>query len=148
MNRPAGLTLLELLVALALAAVLAAVAISQWQRVLARWRVDAAARQVVMDLKLARGRAIAESSTRRVRFSVPGGAYQHERQQPSGVYAAAGPAIRLPDGIVVTDCTAVGTGLGFRPRGYAATFGTVTLRGEYGDERRVIVDIVGRMRVQ
>ena len=48
----------------------------------------------------------------------------------------------------VVDCTAAGDGVGFRPRGYAITFGTITLRNASGDERRVIVDIAGRMRVQ
>ena len=144
----AGFTLLELLIALALVAALSALAVPGMGRMLAGWRLNAAARQVVMDLKLARGRAISESTTRRVRFPVPGRAYQHERQRPSGTYTAAGPATQLPDGVSVADCTAAGSGIGFRPRGYAATFGTIRLRNDDGDERLVVVDIAGRMRVQ
>ena len=53
-----------------------------------------------------------------------------------------------PTACIVVDCTAAGDGVGFRPRGYAITFGTITLRNASGDERRVIVDIAGRMRVQ
>jgi hypothetical protein len=113
-----------------------------------RWRLGAAARQVVMDLKVARGRAIIGGAAHRLHFAVPGGSYQLERQRPGGAYAAISPRTLLPDGVRVVDCTASGDGIGFRPRGHAITFGTVTLRNGSGDERRVIVDIAGRMRVQ
>ncbi len=143
-----GFTLLELVIAVALVGVLSAVAVPSVQRQIALWRIGAAARQVVMDLKSARARAIAGGAAERVHFAVPGGTYQLERQRPGGSYAAIAPATRLPDGVRVVDCTATGDGIGFRPRGYAMTFGTVTLRNASGDERRVVVDIAGRMRVQ
>ena len=144
----AGFTLLELLIAVALLAVLGATAVPSFQRQLERWRIGAAARQVVMDLKVARGRAIVGGAAHRIHFTLPGGSYQLERQRPGGSYAATGPATLLPDGVRVVDCTAAGDGIGFRPRGHAITFGTVTLRNASGDERRVVVDIAGRMRVQ
>lgn len=144
--RPPGFTLVELLVALALFATLSAIAVPGYARMLARWRLDAAARQVVMDVKLARARALADTAGHRVRFP-NGGRYQHERQGASGTYAADRPATRLPDGIEITDCTAAGAGIGFRPRGYAATFGTISLRDRDGHERRIVVDIAGRTRV-
>jgi type IV fimbrial biogenesis protein FimT len=143
-----GFTLLELLVALAIGAALSGIAILELQRALAGWRLNAAARQVIMDLKQARGRAIAESVTHRVRFTSPGSDYQLERQRPTGAYTAVGPATNLPDGIAVVECTALGASVGFRPRGHAATFGTIRLRNGSGEERRVVVDIAGRMRVQ
>lgn len=146
--RSHGFTLLELLVAVALAGVLGAVAVPEARRQLERWRLSAAARQVVMDLKVARARAIAGGAAQRVHFAVPGGSYQHERQRPGGAYAPIGPVTALPDGVRVVDCTAAGDGIGFRPRGHAISFGTVTLRDAVGDERLVVVDIAGRMRVQ
>lgn len=143
-----GFTLLEALIALALLGVLAAIGVPTAQRQIERWRIAAAARQVVMDLKVARGRAIIGGAAHRLRFAVPGDSYRLERQRPGGAYAAVGPSTPLPDGVRVVDCTAAGDGIGFRPRGHAITFGTVTLRNGRGDERRVIVDIAGRMRVQ
>jgi prepilin-type N-terminal cleavage/methylation domain-containing protein len=142
-----GFTLLELLTALALVAALSATAIPDLRRTLAAWRLNGAARQVVMDLKLARARAIVGGATARVHFTVPGTSYQHECVR-GGAYVATAPRTRLPDGVAIADCTAAGDGVGFRPRGLAATFGTITLRDGHGDERRVVVDIAGRMRIQ
>lgn len=147
-RRPAAFTLLELLIALALAGVLIGIAVPALNRPRETWRLQAAARQVVMDLKLARARAIASGTSQRLRFAVPGAAYQHERQRAPGAYAASGPATALPDGVTVADCTAAGDAVSFRPRGHAASFGTITLRNRYDETRRVVVDIAGRLRVQ
>lgn len=148
MTNRCGFTLLELLVALALIAVLTGTALLGYRRALAGWRLSAAARQVVMDLKLARARAILDATSHRLRFAVPGTSYQHERRRASGTYEASGPPTSLPTDIVIAACTAVGSGISFRPRGHAGTFGSVTLRNSDGDQRAVVVDIVGRTRVQ
>ena len=139
--------MLELLTALALVGVLSGIAVPQLRRSLAGWRLNAAARQVVMDLKLARARAIVGGATARLHFGVPGSSYQHEQQRGES-YVATTPPTQLNDGIAIVDCTAAGDGVSFRPRGLAAAFGTITLRDPHGDERRVVVDIAGRMRVQ
>src|SRR5262250_2159982 len=137
-----GFTLFELLVAVALAAALAGAALLGARRALAGWRLCAAARQVVLDLKLARARAILDSASHRLRFSVPGTSYQHERQRPSGVYEPSTPPTQLPADIDVVACSAAGSGISFRPRGNAGAFGAVTLRNADGDVRAVVVDIV------
>jgi prepilin peptidase dependent protein A len=143
-----GFTLLELLIVLSLGALLAGAALLNGPRLLAGWRLGAAARQIVMDLKLARARAILSSATHRVHFAVPGATYCHERQSPSGTYDPIAPATGLPSDVSIAACTAAGAGISFRPRGNAGAFGTVTLRNAYGDQRTVVVDIVGRVRVQ
>lgn len=143
-----GFTLFELLVAVSLAAVIGAAAVPALRRSLEGWRMNAAARQVVMDLKQARGRAIAESASHRLRFAPAAARYQLERQRAGGAYTPVGPGTALPPGITVVECTAVGDSVTFRPRGHAATFGTIRLRNTTGEERSVIVDIAGRMRVQ
>ena len=43
-----------------------------------------------------------------------------------------GAAVRLPRGILISDCTATENGISFKPRGNAATFGTVILRNGNG----------------
>jgi prepilin-type N-terminal cleavage/methylation domain-containing protein len=143
-----GFTLFELLIAIALIAVLSGAALIGYQRALAGWRLNAAARQVVMDLKLTRARALLDGATHRLHFTVPGTTYQHERQRPSGAYDAVGPLAELPHDVEVAGCTGAGSGISFRPRGNAGAFGTIALRNRDGNERNVVVDIVGRLRVQ
>lgn len=142
-----GLTPLELLMAITLAGVLSAIAVPSVQRQIDAWRLAAATRQVVMDLKLTRARAIAGGAAHRLRFPVPGTAYQLERQRGAGGYRASGAAIPLPDGVRIVACTATAAAVAFRPRGHAATFGSVTLENAAGERRRVVVDIAGRLRV-
>lgn len=143
-----GFSLLELLMALSLLAVLAGTALLSGPRLLAGWRLAAAARQIVMDLKLARARAILTSATHRLRFVVADATYRPERQRPSGTYDPIAPATGLPRDVAIASCTAAGSGISFRSRGHAGAFGTVTLRNVYGEQRAVVVDIVGRVRVQ
>lgn len=143
-----GFTLFELLVAMTLCAALAAAALVGYRRMLAGWQLNAATRQVVMDLKLARARAMLGAATHRVRFIVPGRRYRHERRRPSSTYEALGPASTVPSGVEIVSCSGAGSAISFRPRGHAAAFGTIALRNGDGDRRSVVVDIVGRMRVQ
>jgi prepilin-type N-terminal cleavage/methylation domain-containing protein len=148
MGNARGLTLLELLIALSLCTILAGAATLGLPRMLAEWRLRAAARQVLMDLKFTRARAILASASHRLRFPVPGTTYQHQRQRPSGTYESIGPPTELPPEVTIVGCSGAGSGISFRPRGHAGAFGTVTLRNRDGGERAVVVDIVGRLRVQ
>ena len=144
---PIGLTLIELLIALALMLTLAGTALPSYGRSLARWRLDAGARQVVVDLGVARLRAIAENTGHRLRFAPEAPGYAHEREASPGEFEVLAPRA-LPEGVHVLACTARGSTITFRPRGHATTFGTITLGGPDGAERRVIVDIAGRSRIQ
>ncbi len=143
-----GISLLEVLVGTALMAILAGTAVMGYGVMLSGWRLNAAARQIVMDLKVARSRAIAEAVSHRIQFQVPGRFYEHQRQEAGKQYAATGPPTPLPPEIETIGCTATGSSIGFRPRGHASTFGTITLRNADGDQRQIVVDIAGRVRVQ
>lgn len=141
-----GFTVLELVVAVGLIGCLAAMA--AWRAVawLPDLRLDAAARQVMLDLRLTRARAMAEQRYRRLAFDVGRDLYQPQRKD-GAAYQAEGTPTQLPAGIDVVDCSAAGAAVSFAPRGTAASFGTVLLRNSLGREKRVVVDIVGRVRV-
>jgi Tfp pilus assembly protein FimT len=143
-----GLSTLELLTVILIASILGGTAILGYGKMLADWRLNAAVRQIAMDLKVTRSRAIAENTGQRIRFDVPSSPYQRQRQGASSDYEDLGGPISLPDGIEATDCTARGSTVTFRPRGHASTFGAITLRNAEGTERRIIVDMAGRLRVE
>lgn len=143
-----GLSLLELLTALGIASILGGSALLGYAKMVADWRLHAAVRQVVMDLKVTRSRAIAENTGQRIRFDVPSTRYQRQRRDVSGNFADVGTPIPLPAGIEAVDCTARDDAVTFQPRGHASSFGTITLRSPEGRERRIVVDMAGRMRVE
>jgi prepilin-type N-terminal cleavage/methylation domain-containing protein len=142
-----GVTLFELMVALAVSTSLAGIALFSYRQAAEDLRLNQAARQVVLDLTITRTRALAENGARRVVFSTDNGCYQPQRQA-GGSYEDDGAPIALPAGIELTDCTASGSAVTFRPRGNATSFGTITLRNPPGRERHVVVDIAGRIRVE
>lgn len=115
------------------------------------WRADlalqAATRQVVADLAFARLRAAATNRSHRLLVEAGEAAYRIQGNSDSGYQDVRRP-VRLPFGVQVASCNASGGAFTFRPRGNAATFGTLTLRNDAGRERLVVVDIAGRVRVQ
>lgn len=145
-RRPRGLTLLEVLVTLSVLAALAGTSAVIYARMIDDVRLNQAARQIVLDLVSTRTRALADNIGRRLVFSVDDDRYQPQAQVGSS-YADDGAPITLPAGIDLTACTASGAAVGFRPRGNAGTFGTITIRNRLSHERRVVVDIAGRIRI-
>jgi prepilin-type N-terminal cleavage/methylation domain-containing protein len=146
--RDDGLTLLELLAALAVAAVVAGGAMLGLRDLRDRWALGAGVRQIVLDLRMARVRSIAEARPHRLLFEVPAETYRREAREDGRSYIELGRSRHLPDGVKVAGCTARDSAIGFQPRGNAASFGSVTLQGRGGAVRQVTVDMVGRIRVQ
>jgi prepilin-type N-terminal cleavage/methylation domain-containing protein len=142
-----GVTLFELLVALTLLAIVAGTATLFYPAILANWRLDAAARQIVLDLQRVRLQAIAEGASHRLRFSLQANTYRFQRKVHQ-TYEDDAPAASLPLGVTVAACTAGAASISFHPRGHAGTFGTITLLSPTGRQRQVIVDMVGRARIQ
>ena len=147
MTNAGGFSLLELMVVLSLVAILGGISVISQQAMRPALDLSMAARQVAIDLKVARMRAVTDNANYRVAFVDGGTTYQHQRKNGDG-YVDDGIPIALPRGIVIAECTATDNAISFRPRGHAATFGTVTIRNGKGDLRKVVVDIAGQVRVQ
>ncbi|MCL5282148.1 MAG: GspH/FimT family protein [Planctomycetes bacterium] len=156
MNRGAGTTkggfsLFELLLVLAITAVVAAVAAPRYGRASGRYRADLAARRVMADLRLAQSCAKAASCSRTVSFSTATGRYQLlSIPAPDG--AQGDYTVVLSAEPYLADLTNVNfdgslqvifNGWGLPNKG-----GTVTLSAG-GEQRTVVVDgVTGRISVQ
>lgn len=76
LSRPRlGFTIVEAVLAVLIMGILAAVAVPKFARTLESYRVDAAAKRIQYDLKLARQAAISSSSSTTVQFTPAAGKY-------------------------------------------------------------------------
>ncbi len=141
-----GFSLLECVIALSIAAVLAGGAVLAHQAIRPQLDLGQGARQVMMDLKVARMRAVTGHATYRVLFGDGDATYQPQRRN-GNAYVDDGAPIALPRGIAIVDCNTHDHSISFVPRGNAGSFGTITLRNPQGDTRRVSVNIAGQIRV-
>jgi len=146
--RARGVTLLELLATLSIGAILMGIAGYGLRDVRHRWHLQHATRQVVLDLRLARLASIAEGTAHALRFEPPADRYSREVHADAGGDPVSTSIRAFPRGVVVTGCTARNGSISFRPRGNAASFGTITLQGHGGEKRSIVVDMVGRVRVR
>lgn len=145
MAQASGLSLLELLVALCIAAILAGMSVLNQRALRPSLDLAQATRQVLLDLRLARMLAVTSHSSRRIVFVAGAGTYQPQHRDGDG-FQDDGPPVLLPAGIVVADCSGSDHAIGFGPRGSAATFGTITVENSKGEMRHVVVDIAGDIR--
>lgn len=109
-----GFTLTEIIVAMAIMAILAAIAIPNWSTLLPNYALNSAARQVQSELHRLKSRAAAENAKFRLVFSVASASYTIQKDSGSG-YTATGESRTLPDGITLANTSA--TILGFTSRG-------------------------------
>lgn len=88
-----GYSLFELVVVLALVALVAALAVPRYVSSVARYRAEAAARRIVADLALARAKAKAASATQVVTFNPATGSYSvtgvRDLDLKAGVYTVS-----------------------------------------------------------
>ena len=141
-----GFSLLELIIVLSLISILAGIGVLEHQALRPRLNLGLAARQVVMDLKLARMHAVTQHVNYRILFSNNNPTYQAQRKS-GHEYIDEGAPVSLPAGIAIAECTARDRGISFVPRGNAGSFGTIKIRNSRGEERHVSVDIAGQVRV-
>lgn len=137
-----GFTVLEVIVAAAIFALLAAIAVPTWMLLLPGYSLSGAARQIQAELHRIRMQAIAENVTLRLAFSDTADSYTVERVGDSTIQQGTKP---LPAGIDVRS----GIRLGFTARGTASPGGggTVKLCNTRGAGMNVVLSSTGRVRV-
>jgi prepilin-type N-terminal cleavage/methylation domain-containing protein len=131
-----GFSLAETLVALALMAIIAAIALPGWSKLLPSFQLDSATRQLQSELHNIKMRAAAENTGFQLVYT--GGASAYTIQ--NGLFFSV--TKPLADGIVIANS---GT-ISFSPRGTASA-SRVRLRNPAGECKQVVVSPTGRVRV-
>jgi prepilin-type N-terminal cleavage/methylation domain-containing protein len=118
-SQPKGLTLMELMAALGVAAILMAIAIPNFMSTLPGLRLNDAARQVATDLQQIRMKAIAQNLPYQITFSTT----TYILQRCGGSCTNESGNIVLPQGITVTATAAPQ----FQPRGCVSELSVVSI---------------------
>ena len=138
MDREKGFTIVELLIVIAIASILAAIGVWGGSNLLPKYRLDGAATRVRGDLSLARVRATKARLQYRVEFST-NGYLVREGDKTSGSSSWTTKLSRdFSDypGVTVKNVT---NNPVFSPRGTASSLGTITLENEKGSEKQIAV---------
>jgi Tfp pilus assembly protein FimT len=134
----------EIIVALAIIAILAAIAVPNWSTLLPTYALNSAVRQVQSELHRLKSRAVAENASFRLVFS--GATYNIEKYS-GGNYTATGNSGTLPDGITLG--TGSDTTLGFTSRALSidSSEKTVKLCNIKNSGRNIVLSDTGRIRI-
>jgi Tfp pilus assembly protein FimT len=139
----AGVTLVELAVVLAILGAGIGAAVPALGRALDRYRVVGAASDVYGALHLTRARARQTGVMHALVIDPDGQSFRIVEDPTGEPRTVVGPR-QLVGGVAVSGNTTIR----FSPKGFAVPFGTITVRGTNGEVRRLVVNILGRVRVE
>jgi type IV fimbrial biogenesis protein FimU len=131
-----GYSLIELVVAVTLAGILAAIALPGWNKLLPSYQLDSSVRQFQSELHNIKMRAAVENVGFQLVYA--NGAANYTIQRDSAVLVTK----PLPTGVVVTN----GGTISFSPRGTASA-NRIRLRSSDGTCKQVVVSPTGRVRI-
>ena len=142
-RRPSGATLLEMITAIAIFAVVIAIGVPNLQRLRGPYALRSAGRQVVADLQMARQRAIARNTRIRVVYTPEG--YTLEQETAPNSWTVDSAFMPLPHPAVVG--TVDPGNPVFDSRGMLATDVTVPIAVAGTGARTVTINVLGRTTV-
>ncbi len=150
-KRQSGFTLMEMMIVVAVLAIMAAIAIPNFMSLLPGMRLNGAARQVMGDLMAARMNAVKENNRFRVFFNSPGtNQYQILDDDNNNNSADTGEAITTPPKNIQDNYHDVSfsstTNPIFYPRGTA--YGTTVTVTNSSGSKYVKVAITGRVKIE
>jgi len=149
-KRESGFTLIEMMIVIAVLAIMAAIAIPSFMSLLPGMRLNGAARQIMGDLMAARMNSVKQNNSVRVFFNSPGAnQYQILDDDNNDGTAGTGEAITIRDiQDNYQDVTLTSTNNPiFHPKGTATSLATITLHNSSG-AKKVSVSIAGRVKIK
>ena len=143
-----GFTLIELIVVIALIAILTAIAVPSYQTFMVRSRLKGAARQVMSDLMNARMMAVSLNQKVKVHVESDGHTYKIWSDANNDGTVADNEGVNISKDVHQDyyDVTLTGNYTIFNPRGAASPPGTVTVTNSAGS-KSIAVAISGRVAV-
>jgi len=150
--RNKGFTLLELMIVIAIAGILAALAVPGWLAWRATAKINGAATNLRGDLEMAKMRAIKENASVATLFTTSGYTIFIDNGANPDNWTREADEILLRNRQLVAGVTA-STNFGsdrtrFNGRGRPEGLGTVVLTDSSGNQRQIVLSIVGRIRLQ
>jgi prepilin-type N-terminal cleavage/methylation domain-containing protein len=147
-----GFSVLEMVVAVAVASITAAIAVPNLAALRSHYALVAARDQVAFEVTRARMQAIAQNVHTRVVFANSGGEaqgtrgqYWMERSTDGSTFASAGPVSRLPAGIYFS--VAPDAGLRFNRQGLTGGTVQLALSNSRGQTKTLSVNPLGRVEL-
>ena len=140
MHKNSGFTITELMVTIAVVAILASLAIPNFIDWLPNYRLRSGAEEIQSTLQFARITAIKRNATATVAFDIANETY---RASVGGEAIRGG---RMPAGIDINSAFG-GTSVQFDSRGIASAAGTAVVRNNLGRSRTIRVYITGNSRI-
>ena len=140
MRKNSGFTITELMVTIAVVAILASLAIPNFIDWLPNYRLRSGAEEIQSTLQFARITAIKRNATATVAFDIANETY---RASVGGQAIRGG---RMPAGIDINSAFG-GTSVQFDSRGVASAAGTAVVRNNLGRSRTIRVYITGNSRI-
>lgn len=148
-----GFTLIEVIIVLVLLAIVAAIALPTFQRLVVNSPLKTAARDLMAEFALQKERAIAESRQYRVVLDVNNGSYDIQQCQNTGSTCGNWNSIqtknlsRYANDISFDSGSTSVTNYVFQTRG-TVTNGTIVLRNNRNSTATIRINIAGRTNVQ
>jgi len=140
-----GVTIIEVLTATAITAILLAIGVPQMARLRAPYALASASRQIASDLQTARMRAIARNVRYRVAFNSTTRSYRLERETTVNNFVAEGGTQTLPAGATLTAANPANPV--FDTRGMLGANVSVSVSVSGSGTRTVTVNVLGQTTI-